>query len=125
MFNLEYVYTVAGRPIPTSSSNDGRCLGRQRDDTVSIELYRRSKLLKELKPNPCFYENLPAVQVIWRLLDQVGYTNYAIQTNDLVANHVIPYFWATGEKTIWEILDEIVQATQTAIYFDCFGVLAG
>lgn len=123
-FNLEYVYQVGSSFYPVQQFNMiGGVWSGQRDDTVSIALSDDSEILKTLKPSPYFYEKLPVTQIIWRTLDMVGYTNYAIQTNDLSAVHVIPYFWSDGEKTVWEILDELSRATQTAIYFDAYGIL--
>lgn len=124
IFNLEYVYEVSGVHYPVQQFNmvGGPWMG-QRDDTVNISLVDDSDYLKEVKPDPVFYENLPVTQIIWRLLDLVGYNNYAIQTNDLTVSNVIPYFWTDGTKTIWEIFDELSKATQTMIYFDAYGVL--
>lgn len=124
IFNLEYVYEVDGvhHPVQQFRMLGGAWAG-QRDDTVNIDLTDDSKILKETTPSPVFFENLPATQIIWRLLDQVGYSNYAIQAPDLAVSHQIPYFWVDGEKTIWEIFDEISKATQTLIYFDGYGVL--
>lgn len=36
---------------------------------------------------------------------------------------VIDIFWTDGEKTAWEIFGDLSRATQTAIYFDSYGVL--
>lgn len=124
VFNLEYVYEIAGVHYPVQQYRMvGGPWSGQRDDTVTIELTDDSKYLKEVKPNPIFFENLPATQIIWRLLDQVGYVNYAIQANDLAASSTISYFWTDGDKTIWELFDELSKATQTMIYFDSYGVL--
>ena len=124
IFNLEYVYNVEGTKYPVQQFKMyGGPWSGQRDDTVNIELTDFSKYLKEARPNPCFYEGLPVTQIIWRLCDSVGFVDYAIQSNDLVSNHVIPYFWADGEKTVWELFDELSKATQTAIYFDGSGLL--
>ncbi len=124
IFNLEYIYDVGGTKY---SVQQFRMIGGpwagQRDDTVSIDLTDDSKYLKEVKPNPIFFENLPVTQIIWRLCDLVGFVNYEIQTNDLVTANVVPYFWTDGEKTVWELFDELSRATQTMIYFDSSGVL--
>lgn len=123
-FNLEYIYNVSGTNYSVQQFKmEGGPWAGQRDDTVSIEMADFSKYLKEIKPNPCFYENVPATQIIWRLCDQVGFVNYSIQSSDLALSHRVPYFWADGEKTMWEIFDEISKATQTAIYFDSWGVM--
>lgn len=124
IFNLEYVYEIDGvhYPVQQFKMVGGPWAG-QRDDTVTIDLTDDSKYLKEVKPDPVFYENLPVTQIIWRLLDNVGYANYAIQTNDLTTANVIPYFWTDGTQTIWEIFDDLSKATQTMIYFDSYGVL--
>lgn len=124
IFNLEYVYEIAGAYYPVQQFNMvGGFWAGQRDDTVSIALTDDSEILKLVKPPAYFYENLPVTQIIWRTLDMVGFTKYAIQTNDLSAIHKIPYFWSDGTKTVWEILDELSRATQTAIYFDSTGTL--
>lgn len=123
-FNLEYIYSVGGTDYTVQQFKMiGGAWAGQRDDTVSIALSDDSQWLKEAKPSQIYYENLPATQIIWRLLDSVGFNNYAIQASDLAVSHVIPYFWTDGEKTIWEIFDEISKATQTMIYFDCNNVL--
>lgn len=117
-FNLEYIYTideiqhsVQGFKLLSGPWSAG-------DGTVDITLEDSSNWLKTVKPRSMAYEAKSATEIIWRLLDSVGFVDYEIDESDEVIEHVIPYFWTTGDETVWEILDTIAQQTQTAIYFD-------
>ncbi len=121
--NLEYIYTIAGTRhsvqqfkmyISGWSSSEGQT-------NVSLDDY--SKYLKEIKPNPFMIENKTSTEIVWRVLDSVGFLDYRIQEDDVVENTTIPVFWTDGEKTVWETLDELAQATQTAIYIDRDGAV--
>lgn len=123
-FNLEYIYTLSGVQHSVQAfemyaeSWDG-----QSSETVDISLEDASKFLKNTKPRPALFEGKSSTEIIWRILDSVGFVNYEISQEDRVIDHTIPFFWTDGVKTVWELLDEIAQATQTAIYFDSNGVL--
>jgi hypothetical protein len=123
-FNLEYIYTISGVQYSVQQFEMyGDIWGGQSDAEVSINLDDASKFLKETKPRAALYEGKSATEVIWRILDSVGFVDYEIDDDDRLVNHIIPFFWADGEKTVWELLDEIAEATQTAIYFNSYGKL--
>lgn len=88
-----------------------------------------SILLQGLKPNPFFLEQfnksgvVTAMQVIYRLLDSVGYTNYNINKSDYDKVISMEYYWTDGESTVWDAITEICQSTQMAVYFDNYGVM--
>lgn len=123
-FNLEYIFTISGvdhsvqqfkmYAVAPWSGAEG---------TVSVSLDDASKHLKETKPRALFYEDKPVSELVWRVLDSVGFNDYEIDEEDEVIEHKIPVFWTTGEETVWEVLDDLAKATQTAIYFDAFGTL--
>lgn len=122
--NLEYIYTI-GADLHSVQQwkmyTEGWAVSE--DGQVSVELLDYSKFLRDIKPSPMMYENVPTTQLIWRVLDSVGFVDYEVQKDDLTGDHKIPVFWTTGEETVWEVLDGLAQATQTSIYFDSYGKL--
>ena len=122
-FNLEYVYTVGTTPYSVQQFKmyaDDAWTG-QSDETVSVSLVDASKYLQETTPPAAMWENLTVPQIVWRLMDSVGFVDYVIDADDRVAEHTVPVFWVTGEQSVWEVLDDLAKGTQTAIYFDSFG----
>jgi len=123
-FNLEYIYTISGTQYSVQQFkmySETWQVGD--DDTVTVDLDDYSKFLKDIKPNQIFYENNPVTQLVWRVCDSIGFNDYDIQLEDITVDHIIPVFWTTGEQTVWEVLNSLAEATQTAIYFDGFGKL--
>lgn len=95
----------------------------QDQDQVEISLTDESKFLQEIKPNKMFFQDMTLGEIIWRLCDSVGYNNYNYDPSDKEASQIIPYYWTTGDSTLWEEFNGIAQATQTAIFYDEYGVL--
>lgn len=96
----------------------------QDSDQVSVSLVDHSKFFNEQLVRPALWEDLTIPQIVWRLLDSVGFNNYNISMNDmLVTEHKVPVFYTDGTKNVWEVLSDLATATQTAIYFDALGVL--
>jgi len=95
----------------------------QSDDNVTMDVTDHSKFFNDQLVLPAMWEGLKAPEIMWRLLDSVGFNNYHIDRGDLVTEHVIPVFYTTGEENVWEVLGELAKATQTAVYFDNEGVL--
>jgi hypothetical protein len=96
----------------------------QDSDTVEVSLVDHSKFFNETLVRAALWENLTVPQIVWRLLDSVGFNNYSISMNDmLVTEHTIPAFYTDGTKNVWEVLNDLATATQSAIYFDALGVL--
>lgn len=138
------------------------------DDATTVTLVDASTIFMEAKPRAVMYQNIPVQEVVWRICDIIGFTNYAIspppaapvapvypvfqgtgfETETLAQYDVrleaynvaeaayqvelkkyraqpgiIDIFWTNGEKTAWEIFGELSRATQTAIYFDSYGIL--
>ena len=93
------------------------------EEETSVTLIDQSNFFMEAKPRPVIYRNIPVQEAVWRICDQIGFSNYLVTDIDKTAQAVIDVFWTDGEKTAWEIFGELARATQTAIYFDSFGVL--
>lgn len=91
------------------------------DDSTVVSLVDASSYFMEVKPRAVMYQNMPVQEIIWRICDIVGYNRYEVTSIDETAT--IDIFWTNGEKTAWEIFGELSRATQTAIYFDSYGIL--
>lgn len=122
--NMQYIYTVNGTKYPVQQfrmfTDEWAPTG---EGTVQVSLSDASKYLKEVKPLPGLYEGLTLAQIIYRLCDSVGFSDYNIITNVNSTDYEIPIFYVDGEATIWEIFDDLATATQSLIYFDAFGKL--
>jgi hypothetical protein len=105
-------------------------------DSISIGLKDHSKVLQSVKPSPTLfarasgtatkdgYSFMTVGEIVWRILDSVGFVNYNYDVAvDNDTSIQIPFFWVDGEKSVWEVFNELADATQTAIYFDRNGVL--
>lgn len=122
--NLEYVYHVGVNRYPVQQFSMYTEEWSESDDsTISVALSDTSKYLKEIYPREAKYENVTLAQIVYRLLDSVGFTDYNIVNYGSINDFRIPVFWTDGESTIWEIFDDLSTATQSLIYFDAFGKL--
>lgn len=95
----------------------------QSPDTTTVQVKDASEYLQSIKPNPVLYMDMTVGEIIWRLLDSVGFSNWNYEPSDSDGTTQIPQFWASGDETVWEVIQQLAEATQTAIYFDEFGVL--
>lgn len=125
---LSYVYMDSDGNVIDTIQDFNMYTGQwqaQDDGTVQVELSDYSKFLDQIKPNKLMYQNKSVNQIVWSILDSVGFNNYniALDPNDNLVDHEIPVFWTVGDDSVWAVLQSIAEATQTAIYFDSFGVL--
>ena len=98
----------------------------QANDAVTVDLSDYSKFFDsaDIKLRPAMWEGLTVSEIIWRILDSVGFVDYEIDYDyDRVTDHTIPVYYVDGEQTVWEVLDELAKASQTAVYFDGRGKL--
>ncbi|AXH67257.1 minor tail protein [Streptomyces phage Wofford] len=95
----------------------------QGQETCNVSLKDASKFMQEIKPQKMFFENMTLGKIVWQLCDVIGFTDYNYDKLDDDKATVVPYFWTDGEKTIWEIFSNLAVTTQSAIYFDEFGIL--
>ena len=123
-FTLSYVYIINGTSYVVQGFElYGGPWAGQKNETVNIVCEDFSRYFQEMKPAPTFYQDMSVSELIWRLCDQVGFVKYSVSKEPNNAQSRIKHFWANGEQNIWEIFDELSRATQTAVYFDAFGVL--
>lgn len=123
--NLSYIYTLSTGGTEEVQQFVMYCneWKGQKGDTVSLDLTDYSKFFQHTIPLACMWENLTVPEIIFRLCDSIGFSNYYADYHDSLTNFIIPVFWTDGEKNMWEVLDELAKASQTAIYFDENGVL--
>lgn len=124
MLNLEYLYHIGPTVYPVQQFRMYAESWDENDEsTVTVELSDSSKFLKETYPMEAKYENQTLAQIVYRLCDSVGFTDYNIVAFQSIADFRIPVFWTDGKQTIWEIFDDLSTATQSLIYFDAWGRL--
>ena len=122
--NLEYLYHIGAQVYPVQQFSMYTENWRENSDsTISVELSDASKYLKETYPREAKYEKVTLAQIVYRLLDQVGFTDYNIVNHGYINDFRIPVFWVDGTETIWEVFEELSTATQSLIYFDAYGRL--
>lgn len=93
----------------------------QESEEVAVDLSDYSTFFNTQLVPSAMWENIPATEAVWRVLDTVGFSNYVITSDDNDFN--IPIFYMDSTQNVWEIMDSIAQSTQTAIYFDSYGTL--
>jgi hypothetical protein len=112
--NYEYIRQFTMR---TETWND------QTRDGTDVELHDDANFLQSVKPQPALYQNMTIGEIIWRMLDSVGYSRWAYDPMDNDATMLVPQFWNDGKVPVWESISKLAQDTQTAIYFNEFGIL--
>lgn len=95
----------------------------QETENVTVNLKDYSLFMQQIKPRRCFYENITIGEAVWILCDMIGFTSYIFETAATADAVLIPFFWTSGDETIWDIFSRIAEMTQTAIYFDADGFL--
>lgn len=96
--------------------------GGQTEDQHSWNLSDASMFLKTINPPAMMLEGLTGAELIWRLLDSVGFTNYTVDESP-DGDMRVRYFWSDPEKTVWDHIKEICEGLQIACYFDEYGTL--
>jgi hypothetical protein len=95
----------------------------QGEEVAAVSMKDASKFLQEIKPPKMLFENMTLGRIVWQLCDIIGFSDYNYEKIDDDKATVVPFFWTDGEKTMWEIFSSLAITTQSAIYFDEFGIL--
>jgi hypothetical protein len=88
-----------------------------------VELWDVLKLLQITKIPARLYEGIPIARIVSQILDSVGIDSYDIDPEDFDASSIVKYFWASGDETVFDILNGLCKSYQAAIYVDEFGVI--
>lgn len=122
---LSYVYDINGQKHEVQQFKmyaDSWAVNN--DGTVTLELSDASKHLREVKPTATKFEGMRFSEIMYRLCDSVGWNYYNIDPTPRANDLTVPIFWTDGEQTVWEILDELAQVSQSVVFFDENGMLA-
>jgi hypothetical protein len=86
----------------------------------TITALDNTKYLMETIAPDMLCESYPATAVIRRLLDSVGFTNYAFNLTSETDSSIpfINYFWTDGSKTVWEHIQELCRDIQMNAVID-------
>jgi hypothetical protein len=96
---------------------------------ASIDATDAAKILQDTLCPQLFVENSPATSVIKRVLDSIGFSNYKINVTkadsevDVTSIPSFGYWWSDGDKTVWEVLQEICRDIQMNAFVDEYNVL--
>lgn len=96
--------------------------GQTRSGT-NVTLSDASEYLQSVKPNPFLYQEVTVGEAMWRLLDSVGFSYWQYQPLATDPSTLLPAFYSDGSETVWEVLAQLAEVTQTAIFFDEYGIL--
>lgn len=117
-----YVYEIGGQQ---EEITDGiwyvNSWGGDDEAQKSVDCSDYSKFLQAITPPKMLFSNLTFPQIVCRVLDSVGFVNHNIDLSD--TDDIVPVFWTDGSKSVWEVLSDLSEGTQTAVYFDSLGVL--
>lgn len=92
-------------------------------ESITAELKDFSKFMQEQNCPSQLLEDVTIGEAVWRMCDSIGFVDYNYERgiDDPATN--MKYFYTTGDDLVWDVFQKIAQDTQTAIYFDQFGVL--
>ena len=86
--------------------------------TVSIALRDMFFYFESKTPQDMVVVDQPISYVIATLLDNIGFSNYRFVRLPNETEDVIPFFFVSKESNVAQVLNELAQATQSAIFFD-------
>ncbi len=96
---------------------------------ASVEATDAAKILQDTLCPQLLVQDSPITAIIKRVLDSVGFSNYKInvkRTNDVIDDDSIPslsYWWSDGDKTVWDVLQELCRDIQMNAFVDENNVL--
>lgn len=94
------------------------------DESVVFELKDGSRVLQERNPPSMLLENCSVTEAVLRICHSVGFNDINYDMSDIDARDryaTVPYFWTDSERTAWENISTLAEASQTAVYFDEHG----
>lgn len=96
---------------------------------ASIEATDAAKILQDTLCPQILVQDSPVTSIIKRILDSVGFSTYKInvkKTGSLVDDDSIPslaFWWSDGDKTVWDVLQELCRDIQMNAFVDENNVL--
>lgn len=89
---------------------------------VQVDLKDSSSFAQDEMVPSTYFESQTVGAIIWRLMDIMGYTNYYYEPHE-DDSFIVPFFWTSGDESLWEVISKLGETTQTAIYFDEYDIL--
>lgn len=104
------------------------------DFSYNLKLFDSAKALQNIDSPSMMFQDEPIHIIIAQLLDFIGFSDYSIDLSDFkkqqlptgddtISTPVLPFFVSSAEKTVWETLQQLCEATYSIVYFDEFGTL--
>jgi hypothetical protein len=96
---------------------------------ASIDCTDSAKILQDTLCPQLLVQDSPVTSIIKRILDAVGFSNYKInvkQSDGVAEDDSIPslsYWWSDGDKTVWDVLQELCRDIQMNAFVDEYNVL--
>ena len=88
------------------------------DRSLNLELRDFFFHFESITAPSLLMQNVKLSKAIATLLDNIGFTNYKFYRNEDEKDDVIPYFYIAPDTTVAEVLNDLAQSTQTAMFFD-------
>jgi hypothetical protein len=88
------------------------------DRKVSLELRDLMFYFETITTPSIMLKNVRTSVAIATLLDNIGFSNYQFYRNSDEEDDIIPYFYVAPENNVAEVLNDLAQSTQTAMFFD-------
>ena len=91
---------------------------------TSIDATDAAKILQDTLCPQLLVQDSPVTSIIKRVLDSVGFSNYKINitksdnTEDTSSIPSLDYWWSDGDKTVWDVLQEICRDIQMNAFVD-------
>ena len=88
------------------------------DRAMNIELRDLFFHFESMIAPSLLMQNVKLSKAIATLLDNIGFTNYKFYRNENEKDDVIPYFYIAPDTSVSDVLNDLAQSTQTAMFFD-------
>lgn len=88
-----------------------------------VEMWDILKLLQITKLPGRLFENMSLARIISQILDSVGIDSYNLDPDDFDDSSIVKYFWASGDETVFDVIDNLCKSYQAAVFVDEFGVI--
>jgi hypothetical protein len=90
----------------------------QQNASITLPLRDFYFYLEQTKAPHIFIQNVSLSEAVCLLLDGIGFSNYVFKRIDGIDDPIIPDFFVAPEQSTAEVLNQLAQATQSAMFFD-------
>jgi hypothetical protein len=97
---------------------------------ASIDATDSAKVLQDTLCPQLLVEDSPVTSIIKRILDSIGFSTYKINLKRGTFNNIeddsvpsLSYWWSDGDKTVWDVLQELCRDIQMNAFVDEYNIL--